>query len=54
MRDTQQENNAAVGTSPNDNTGHISHTPKPGGLFNIWGTSININESHQNYSEDED
>ncbi|WZY83825.1 hypothetical protein YC2023_030209 [Brassica napus] len=49
-----QENNAAVGTSPNDNAGHTSHTPRPGGLFNIWGTSININESHQNYSEDED
>ncbi|KAL0795542.1 hypothetical protein Bca101_066919 [Brassica carinata] len=54
VRNTQQGNIAAVETSPNDDTGHISHTSRPGGLFNIWGTSININESHQNYSEDED
>ena len=54
VRNTQQENNTEVETSPNDNSGHISHTPRPGGLFNIWRTSININESHQNYSEDKD
>ncbi|KAF8110131.1 hypothetical protein N665_0087s0012 [Sinapis alba] len=54
VRNTQQETNAAKGTSRNDNDDHISHIPRPGGLFNIWGTSININESHQNYSEGED
>ncbi|KAL1221776.1 hypothetical protein V5N11_036152 [Cardamine amara subsp. amara] len=38
--------------------GHISHTPTPGGLFNIWKTpqrtSTNVNEGHQSYSEDEE
>ncbi|KAL1198439.1 hypothetical protein V5N11_008912 [Cardamine amara subsp. amara] len=73
VRNTQQDipDGAPVGASPNvhqtssrglDFTNyfepdHISHTPRPGCLFNIWGTpqgtSTNINEGHQNYSEEE-
>ncbi|KAG2303852.1 hypothetical protein Bca52824_032503 [Brassica carinata] len=37
-------------------TDQISRTPRHGGLFNIWGTSqrnsTNLNESHQNNSDD--
>lgn len=74
MRNTQQEipDDAVVGASPNvyqtishglDFTnyfegGHISHTSRPGDIFNIWGTpqetNINIKEDHQSYSDDED
>lgn len=54
----QHESSSGLGFTNYFETTPTSRTPRPGGLFNIWGTSqgptANTNEDHQSDSGDED